>query len=89
VSLFTIVVYKGKHIVNVDYGVRDVDFGDKVLNQYGIYDQIAKKLIDDPNYNYFYCDLLDATDLTIIALKVKSPHIHVHENYSKKCFMSK
>ncbi len=91
-SSFTIVVYNGKHIVNVDYldyGVRDVDFGDKVLNQYGTYDQIAKKLIDDPGYTYLYCELLDATNLTIITLKVKSPHIHVHEKLLQNIFYVK
>ncbi len=81
-SSFTIVVQKGRRVVSVDdldYGVQDVAFEDKILNWYGTYDRIAKKLIDDPSYAYFYCDFLDTTSLTTITLRVKSFHIHVHE----------
>ncbi len=78
----TIVVQKGRCIVNVDdqdCGVQDVAFEGKVLNRYGTYDRIAKKLIDDPSYTYLYCELLGVIGLTTITLRVKSPHIHVHE----------
>jgi len=63
VSSFIIIVQKGKCIVNVDYldyGVQDLTFEGKVLNRYGTYDRITKKLIDDPSYTYLYCELLDA-----------------------------
>lgn len=82
VSSFTIVVWKGKHVVSVDdldCGVWDVAFEGKVLNRYGTYDWITKKLIDDLVYAYLYCELLDVIGLTTITLRVKSPHIHVHE----------
>jgi hypothetical protein len=82
VSSSTIVVQKGRHVVSVDdldCGVQDVVFEGKDLNRYGTYDRIAKKLIDDPSYAYFHCEFLDTTSLTIITLRVKSPHIHVHE----------
>jgi hypothetical protein len=78
VSSSTIVVQKKRCIVNVDdldYGVRDVAFEGKVLNQYGTYNRIAKKLIDDPSYTHLYCELLDVARLTTITLRVKSPHM--------------
>ncbi len=78
----TIVVQQGRCIVGVDdldCGVQDVAFEGKVLNQYGTYDQIARKLIDDPSYTYLYCELLGVVCLTTITLRVKSPHMHVHE----------
>ncbi len=64
-------------------------FEGKVLNRYGTYDRIAKKFIDDTSYTYFYCEFLDAIGLTTIALKVKSPHIHVHEQLLQKRFYVK
>ncbi len=81
-SSSTIVVQKGRCIVSVDdldCGVRDVAFESKVLNRHGTHDRIAKKHIDDPSYAYLYCELLDVASLTTITLRVKSLHIHVHE----------
>ncbi len=80
--LSTIVVQKGRCIISVndlDCSVQDVAFEGKVLNRYGSYDQITKKLIDDPSYAYLYCELLGVIGLTTITLRVKSPHIRVHE----------
>jgi hypothetical protein len=88
-SSSTIVVRKWRCVVSVDdlnYGVQDVAFEGKVLNWYGTYDQIAKKYIDDLSYAYVYYEFLDATSLTAITLRVKSLHIHVHEQLLQKRF---
>ncbi len=79
--LSTIVVQKRRQIISVDLdcGVWDVAFEGKIMNQYGTYDRIAKKLINDLAYTYLYCELLDATSLTKITLRVKCPQNHVHE----------
>jgi hypothetical protein len=50
-----------------------------VFNRYGTFDQIINKNIKDLGYAYLHCDLLDKVVLTIITLKVKSPHIEMHE----------
>jgi hypothetical protein len=66
VSSSTIVVLKGRCVVSVNdlgCGVWDVAFEGKVLNRYGTYDWVAKKLIDDLGYAYLYCEFLDAIGL--------------------------
>ncbi len=62
----------------LDFGIKDVVFEAKVFNMYGTFDQIANKSMQDPSYAYLHCDLLDKAILTIITLKVKSPHIDMH-----------
>jgi len=37
----------------------DVAFEGLVLNQYGTFDHITKKTMDDPSYAYLYCELLN------------------------------
>jgi len=66
-----------------------VAFESKVVNQYGTYNRIAKKLIDDPSYTYLYCELLDVASLTTITPRVKSLHIHAHEQLLLKGFYVK
>ncbi len=66
---------------DLDFRIKDVAFEAKALNRYGTFDQIANKNMEDPNYAYLHCDLLDRAALTIINLKVKSPHIEMHEQH--------
>jgi len=40
--------------------------------------------MDDLSYAYLHYDLLDTTTLTTITLRVKSPHIKMHEQHLKK-----
>jgi len=40
--------------------------------------------MEKPRYAYLHCDLLDRVDLTTITLKIKSPHIDMHEQYLPK-----
>jgi hypothetical protein len=37
-----------------------------------------------PSYAYLHCDLLDIITITTIALRVKSPHIEIHEEHLQK-----
>ncbi len=69
--------------------IKDVTFEAKVLNRYGTFDQIANRSMEDPNYAYLHCDLLDRADLTTIILKVKSPYIEMHEQQLQKCMFVK
>ncbi len=64
---------------DLDFKIRDVAFEAKVLNRYGTFDRIANRSMEDPNYAYLYCDLLDRAILTTITLRVKSPYIKMHE----------
>jgi hypothetical protein len=58
-----------------------VTFETKVLNKYRTFDQIANRSMEDPSYAYLHCDLLERATLTTITLRVKSPHIDMHEQY--------
>jgi hypothetical protein len=69
---------------DLDFGIRDVAFEAKVLNRYGTFDQIANKNMKDLSYAYLHCDLLNKKPLTIITLRVKSPHIEMHEHHLQK-----
>jgi hypothetical protein len=40
--------------------------------------------MEDLSYTYLHCDLLDRVILTIVTLKVKSPHVNMHEHYVQK-----
>jgi hypothetical protein len=40
--------------------------------------------MDDSSYAYIYCELLDWVGLIMISLRVKSPHIQMHENVLQK-----
>jgi hypothetical protein len=64
---------------DLDFGIRDVAFEAKVFNRYGTFDRITNRNMEDPNYAYLHCDLLDKVVLTIITLKVKLPCIEMHE----------
>ncbi len=69
-----IVVKEARLIVMVndlDFGIKDVALQAKVLNKYGIFDQIANKSMGDPSYQYLHYDLLDKVALTIVLLRVK------------------
>jgi hypothetical protein len=37
-----------------------------------------------PSYAYLHCDLLDKVALITIILKVKLPHINIHEQHLQK-----
>jgi hypothetical protein len=40
--------------------------------------------MENPNYAYLHCDLLDKVTLTTITLRMKSPHIKMHEQHLRK-----
>ncbi len=78
----TIQVKKDKLVVamdDLDFGIKDVAFEAKVFNKYNTFDQITNRNMEDSNYAYFHCDLLNRATLTIITLRMKSHHIEVHE----------
>jgi hypothetical protein len=52
-----------------------------VFNTYGTFDQIANRIMENWGYAYLHCDLLDMAALTIITLRVKLPHIKMHEQH--------
>jgi hypothetical protein len=62
----------------LDFGVKDVVFEAKVLNIYGPFDQIVNRSMENPDYAYLHCDLLNRVALTIITLRVRSLHIDMH-----------
>jgi hypothetical protein len=62
---------------DLDFGIKDVTFEAKVFNRYQTSDRITNNNMEDPNYAYLHCDLLNKVALTIITLKVKSPHIEM------------
>jgi hypothetical protein len=66
---------------DLDFGIRDVAFDAKVFNRYGTFDQIVDRIMEGQGYAYFHCDLLDRVALTIITLRVKLPHIKMHEQH--------
>jgi hypothetical protein len=66
---------------DLDFRIKDVAFEANVLNRYGTFDRIANRSMEDQNYAYLHCDLLDKVVLTTIILRVKSPHIEMHEHH--------
>jgi hypothetical protein len=66
---------------DLDFGIKDVTFEANVFNRYGTLDRIANKNKEDPSYAYLHCDLLDRVVMTTITLKVKPPHIEMHEQH--------
>jgi hypothetical protein len=65
---------------DLDFKIKNVTFEAKKFNRYNTFDQIANKNMEDPNYAYLHCDLLDNAALTIITWKVKSPYIEMYEH---------
>jgi hypothetical protein len=66
---------------DLDFEIRNVEFEAKVFNKYGTFDQITNRSMEFPSYAYLHCDLLDMATLTTITLRVKSPHIVMHEQH--------
>jgi hypothetical protein len=64
---------------DLDFRIKDVTFERKVFNRYGTFDRIANKSMEYPSYAYLHSDLLDKATLITIILKMKSPHIEMHE----------
>ncbi len=64
---------------DLDFRIRNVAFEAKVFNKYGTFDQIANRSME--GYAYLHCDLLNETTLTTITLRMKSPHIKMHEQH--------
>ncbi len=88
----TILVKEGKLVVvvdDLDFKIRDVAFETNMFNKYDTFDPIANKCMENPNYAYLHCGLLDMVTLTIITLKVKLPHIEMHEQHLQKCMFVK
>jgi hypothetical protein len=69
---------------DLDFEIRDVAFEAKMFNRYGTFDQITNRSMEDPNYAYLHCDLLNKVTLTIITLKAKSSHIEIHKQHLHK-----
>jgi hypothetical protein len=69
---------------DMDFGIRDVAFEAKMFNRYGTFDQIRNRSMEDPNYAYLHCDLLNKVTLTIITLKAKSSYIEIHKQHLHK-----
>ncbi len=49
--------------------------------RYGTFDQIENIKMEDLGYAHLHCDLLNNATLTTITLKVKLPHIYMHEQH--------
>jgi hypothetical protein len=64
---------------DLDFGIKNVAFEAKVFNRYGSFNKITNISMEDLGYAYSHCDLLDKAIITTIVLKVKSPHINMHE----------
>ncbi len=80
--MVTILVKEVKIVVvvdDLDFGIKDVAFEAKVFNRFDNFDWITNRNMKDPNYADLHCDLLDRVALTTIILKVKLPHINMHE----------
>jgi hypothetical protein len=78
---------EGRLLVGVDdldFKVRDVAFEAKVLNMYDTFDQIVNRTMEDPSYTHLHYDLLDKVALTMVTLRVKSPHIQMNEQFLQK-----
>ncbi len=52
---------------------------------HGTFDQIANRNMENLDYSYLHCDLLNKVALTTIFLKVKSPQINMSSIYKKTC----
>jgi hypothetical protein len=77
-----VVQVKEVQLVVVDdlyFGIRNVAFEPKVFNRYRTFDRITNKSMEDLNYAYLHCDLLNRAFFTTIILKTKSLHIDMHE----------
>jgi hypothetical protein len=48
------------------------------------FDHITNKTTEDPNYEYFHCDLLDMRALITITLRVESPQVEWHHHILQK-----
>jgi hypothetical protein len=67
---------------DLDFRIRDVAFEAKVFNKYGTFDQIANRSME--GCAYLHCDLLNEATLTTITLRMKSPHVKMHEQHLQK-----
>jgi hypothetical protein len=82
-----IVMKEGRLFIRVDdlnIGVRDVAFETKLLNKYGTFDQIVNRTMEYQSYAYLHSELLNRVVLSMIILRVKSPHIEMNEQLLKK-----
>jgi hypothetical protein len=70
---------------DLDFEIGDITFEAKMFNRYDTFDQIANRSMEDPCYAHLHCDLLDKATI----LKVKSPHIDMHEQHLQKCMFVK
>ncbi len=78
---------EGRLLVGVDdldFKVRDVAFEAKVFNMYDTFDQIVNRTMEDPSYTYLHYDLRNRVVLTMVTLRVKSPHIEMNEQFLQK-----
>jgi UDP-N-acetylenolpyruvoylglucosamine reductase len=67
------------------FGVKDVVFKAQVFNRHGTFDRIANKNMENLEYAYLHCDLLNKTAFTPISFKVKSPQIDMSSISKKAC----
>jgi hypothetical protein len=74
--MVVVLVKEVRLVVAVDdlyFGVNDVVYKAKVFNRHGTFDQITNRNMENLDYAYLHCDLLNKATLTTISLKVKSP----------------
>ncbi len=86
--MVVVLVKEVRLVVTVDdlyFGVRDVVFKTKVFNRHGTFDWIANRNMENLNYAYLHCDLLEKAALSPISLKVKSPQIYMSSICQKAC----
>ncbi len=85
--MVVVLMKKAQLVVTVDdldFGIKDVTFETKMFNKYHTFDWIINRSMEDLGYAYLHCDLLERVALTTITLKIKSPHINMHEQYLQK-----
>jgi hypothetical protein len=69
---------------DLDLELEMLQLKQKVFNRYGTFDWIANRSMEILSYAYLHCDLLDRAILTTITMRVKSPHLEMHEQHLQK-----
>jgi hypothetical protein len=86
--MVVVLVKEVRLVVAVDdlyFGVRNVVFKAKVFNRHGTFDRITNRIMENLDYAYLHCDLLDKATLITISFKVKSSQIHMSSICKTAC----
>ncbi len=87
-TMVVVLVKEVRLVVAVDdlyFGVRNVVFKAKVFNRHGTFDRITNRIMENLDYAYLHCDLLDKATLITISFKVKSSQIHMSSICKTAC----